>query len=631
MPSPHRDAKPALDAFDRIAADHRGAVLLRTARSDAENHRSYLFTEPLEILSARSLDQIPAVFARVDSALESGFYVAGFVSYEAGYHFEPRALGGSRLAAQPDVPLVWFGVYGEPLIASAGEVDTSSEKFAEFDSARQEPIDECGFALDLCAKDYADKVQLIRQYIERGDFYQANLTVNLRMKWRGGPAALFRRMIANQPVAYGALVNLGDMAILSASPELFFRRHGTRIIVRPMKGTVRRGRDAGEDDELAAWLQADEKNRAENVMIVDLLRNDLGRICKPGTIDVKDLFSVERYDELFQMTSTVCGELQNGVTNYELFRALFPCGSITGAPKIRTMQVIRELEAEPRGIACGAIGFFAPDGEAVFSVAIRTATLRNGEIEMRVGSGITWDSSAECEYEECRLKARFLTHAPLHFELIETMLWEDGYWLLDLHLSRLAASAAYFGYACDLTAVRDALSRHAADLRAGTKFRVRLTLERRGGVSIASGAVQVATEPATLLLHTERSDSADRFLRHKTTRRNLYDRGLQEARACGFDDALFRNERGEITECGIHNVLIEKDGRLMTPPCDCGVLPGVYRAHLLATRRDIVECVLTLDDVLAADRIFVCNSVRGLRAVRSVSLCAGGDALWTLR
>src|SRR5581483_7189378 len=220
-------------------------------------------------------------------------------------------------------------------------------------------------------------------------------------------------------------------------------------------------------------------------------------ICVPGSVRVEALFSVERYDELFQMTSTVSGEVREGTSWYELFRALFPCGSITGAPKVRSMQAIRELEGDARGIACGAIGYFAPGGAAVFSVAIRTLMLHEGEAEMHVGSGITWDSDALSEYEECRLKARFLTGAPVHLELIETMLWNDGYWLLDLHLDRLSASATYFGYAYDAEVVRQALTRSAAAFPAGAHVRVRLTLARSGGLSITSEAVKDSIEPAT--------------------------------------------------------------------------------------------------------------------------------------
>jgi para-aminobenzoate synthetase/4-amino-4-deoxychorismate lyase len=376
-----------------------------------------------------------------------------------------------------------------------------------------------------------------------------------------------------------------------------------------------------EDDQQAAWLAADEKNRAENVMIVDLLRNDLGRICRSGSVEVVELFAVERHPELLQMTSTVRGELKAGIGYDEIFRSLFPCGSITGAPKVRTMQAIRELEDGPRGISCGAIGYFAPDDEAVFSVAIRTAVLRDGVARMRVGSGITWDSDAGAEYAECLLKARFLTRRPEQFDLIETLRWEDGYFLLEPHLERLRASAEYFAFCLDEAKVREALRQEAEGLEPGTPHRVRLLLARAGKVSVTSEALSgtgsaVAPGPARMMLAGERTESRDVLLRHKTTRREVYDRALREARAGGFDDAVFVNERGEVTEGAIHNLMIAKGGRFVTPAVACGLLPGVYRRWLLERHPEIVEGVVTLEDLRRADRVMVFNSVRGLRLAR---------------
>ena len=351
-------------------------------------------------------------------------------------------------------------------------------------------------------------------------------------------------------------------------------------------------------------------------MIVDLLRNDLGRICRAGSIEVMDLFAVEHYPDLLQMTSTVRGTLRPGVSYYEIFRSLFPCGSITGAPKIRTMQVIQELEGEPRGIACGASGYFSPRDEAVFSVAIRTLTLRDGQLQLRVGSGITHDSDPESEYAECLLKAQFLTREPRRFELIETLGWANDYCLLELHLQRLQASAAYFGFRLNAGEARERLYKLAESFAKDSPRRVRLLLSKGGRISLASEPAAAASKMASLVVASERTDSSDVLLRHKTTARSLYDRTLAEARSGGFDDALFLNERGEVTECAVHNVMIATGGRLITPPVACGLLPGVYRQHLLATHPEIQEDVITLEDVMAADRIFVFNSVRGLRLAR---------------
>lgn len=602
-------AQRTLEEWPRIAAARSGSVLLRTARADAENQSSYLFTDPLEILSTNRLEEIPAVFARIESALQAGNHVAGFLSYEAGYHFEPAALRFASLPAASNVPLavplVWFGVYRTPLIGH------------ELEHAGLEPAQQAEeISIDISRAGYCERIEQIRQYIEAGDFYQANFTVSMSQPWKHSAAELFEKIMQNQPVPYGALMNTGQTHILSASPELFFRKHGSQIIVRPMKGTARRGRDLEEDARIAAWLAADEKNRAENVMIVDLLRNDLGRICEAGSVEVTKLFAVERYPDLLQMTSTVQGELRPETSWYQIFRALFPCGSITGAPKVRTMQVIRELEREPRGVACGAIGYFSPAGDAVFSVAIRTLTLREGEVQLRVGSGITHDSNPEAEYKECLLKSQFLTRTPQQFDLIETMAWDRDFLFLDLHLQRLRASAEYFDFRFAEEDIREQLYRFAGNLARESRHRMRMLLSRSGAVSITSALLAEVRSPALLTVSTERTDSSDAFLRHKTTRRAVYDRALAQAQAIGCDDALFLNERGEVTECAIHNVMIAKDGKFITPPLGCGLLPGVYRQHLLATQPEIEESAITLEDVLSADSVFIFNSVRGLRPAR---------------
>ena len=325
---------------------------------------------------------------------------------------------------------------------------------------------------------------------------------------------------------------------------------------------------------------------------------------------------MERYPDLLQMTSTVQGELKAETNYYEIFRSLFPCGSITGAPKVRTMQVIRALEGETRGVACGAIGFFSPCGDAVFSVAIRTLTLGDGEWRMRVGSGVTYDSDAETEYAECLLKAKFLTRSRLRFELVETMAWAEEFFLLDLHLERMEASADYFGFRFERESVREQLYNFAEGLQRGLRHRVRLLLARSGLASISSEPVPVVRKPASLLVSAERTDSSEALLLHKTTRRAMYDQVLADARARGFDDALFLNERGEVTECAIHNVMIAKGGKLVTPPVECGLLPGVYRRYMLAAHPEVQEAVVRLDDILSADRILIFNSVRGLRLAR---------------
>jgi len=598
--------------WPQIAAAKAGSVILRTARPDADNRSSYFFTDALQILATDERNEIPGIFESIEKALQAGHYVAGFVSYEAGYHFEPAAMRSAGALEGCAVPLVWFGIYRQPLIW-----DECGESRFPASGRSEDAATEAGeISVSLSRAEYGKRIQQIRQYIEAGDLYQANFTVMVRQPCHQDAGALFEKMMQTQPVPYGALIHTQETYILSASPELFFRKRGSRILVRPMKGTAPRGRDREEDGKRAAWLAADEKNRAENVMIVDLLRSDLGRICRTGSIEVTDLFSVERHPDLLQMTSTVQGELKAETNYYDIFRSLFPCGSITGAPKVRTMQVIRAMESEARGVACGAIGFIAPCGDAVFSVAIRTLTLGDGEWRMRVGSGVTYDSDAETEYAECLLKAKFMTHSPLRFELVETMAWAEGFFLLDLHLERMKASADYFGFRFERESVQEQLNNFAEGLQRGLRHRVRLLLARSGVASISSEPISIVRKPASILVSAERTDSSEALLRHKTTSRFMYDRALADARARGFDDALFLNERGEVTECAIHNVMIAKDGKLVTPPVECGLLPGVYRQYMLAAHPEVQEAVVTLDDILSADRIFIFNSVRGLRPAR---------------
>jgi len=356
-------------------------------------------------------------------------------------------------------------------------------------------------------------------------------------------------------------------------------------------------------------------------MIVDLLRNDLGRLCNYGTVRAESLFSVERYPTLLQMTSTVTGELRSGVGFQEIFRALFPCGSITGAPKVRAMQLIAELEDQPRGVYTGAIGFFSAE-RTVFNVAIRTIDLDGEHGAMGIGSGIVIHSDAAAEFRECLLIAEFLTRPPNssldNFSLIETLLWRGDYPLIELHLDRLEDSACYFGFICDRAEAQAALLACAATFTEPNPRKVRLLLDRDGRLHIEDEVLpELATdtnaEPARLRVATQRTDPSDPMLFHKTTHRPVYAAAFKAAVDAGYDDVLFLNLRGEVTECAINNIFIERDGCLLTPPIECGLLPGVHRRHVLETRPSSIERVLRLEDLRQADAIFLSNAVRGLR------------------
>lgn len=601
-----------------VVAATPGSVLLQTSRFDESNQRSLLFVDVVRTISACELDEIPELFRQIEEALADGMHVAGYVGYECGHHFE--RFSGVTVRAD-EVPLAWFGIYRAPLIYDHAR--------GCFEEAVDLPEMPCGFDdmpvrfaehvdLEISEEDYCAKIQRIKEYIAAGETYQVNFTDRVRVATKVSAAVAFGALLQQQPVAYSAFLNLPGHAILSLSPELFFKVEDGRIITQPMKGTMPRGMNTTEDVESARRLQNDEKNRSEHVMIVDLLRNDLGRICEMGSVRVENLFSVEKYETLLQMTSTVSGTLRSGLSYYEIFKGLFPSGSITGAPKIRTMQIIHELERGPRGVYTGAIGYIAPNGNAAFNVAIRTVVMKDGEARMGVGGGIVADSQPLDEYRECLLKTEFLVRPPRDFQLIETMLWDSEVAFLDMHLDRLESSAEYFNFKCDRSAVVGRLEEEAKGFERMEKYRVRLLMDAAGVITVA--ALRYRPDPWTgrVRLSAERNSSTDVFIRHKTTRRGLYDRQLAEARAAGFDEVIFLNERGEITEGAISNIFVRKDGRLLTSPTRCGVLPGIYRRHLLETSPDAEERVLTLDDLRCADEVFLCNSVRGIQVVGSI-------------
>lgn len=472
----------------------------------------------------------------------------------------------------------------------------------------------------LVEAEYTRRIEAIHEWIRSGDVYQLNFTAPFRLRTEEPVAALYARLRARQPARYGAFIHWRNgRHILSFSPELFFRvdRDGQkrRITARPMKGTAPRGRSTGGDRAIADWLRNDEKNRSENLMIVDLLRNDLGRVARTGSVRAEELFAVERLPTLWQMTSTISAELREEVGFEEIFRALFPCGSITGAPKIRAMQLIAGLEDGPRGVYTGTIGFFSPQ-TTVFNVAIRTLEMESGRGTMGAGSGIVIDSKAAEEYRECLLKAEFLTRQRADpFSLVETMRWEGNYSLLELHLDRLTDSAEYFDFECDRTAVKAALEAHARQFTGGAARRVRLLLGGDGGLEIGDQILPETSGEATVRVRiaSQRTDAADPMLFHKTTHRPVYGPAFEAAAHEGFADVLFFNTRGELTEGAISNVLVVKEGRWFTPPVDCGLLCGVYRRHLLESKPEIEERVLSEDDLRAADAVYIANSVRGLR------------------
>jgi para-aminobenzoate synthetase/4-amino-4-deoxychorismate lyase len=606
-----------------LAEQTPAAVLLETAprrgSSSGPSRFSRLFLHPSNTLAPRSAVEVHACLEQIERAVSRGQFAAGFMTYECGVCFEPSA--GLRSLSE-DRPLAWFGIYDKchTWDHEAGRFVDEAPPGLDPAGSEAEACDIGGLEFALAEKEYSERIDAIHEFIRAGDVYQLNFTFPLRFDAPERIAPLYAELRRRQPVEYGALVHWErGKYVLSYSPELFFRmdRDGgsRRIVTRPMKGTVRRGRTTAEDREASEWLRNDAKNCSENVMIVDLLRNDLGRLCEFGGVKATDLFAVERHPTLWQMTSTVSGVLRQDVSLEAILRSLFPSGSVTGAPKIRAMQLLAELEGEPRGIYTGMIGYFSQQ-ESVASVAIRTVEIEGRKARMGIGSGIVADSIAAEEYRECRLKSRFLTEPAPVFELIETMLWKGGFPLLELHLDRMADSADYFDFRFDRAEIQGRLAAVGEAMQDAAPRKVRMLLSRDGGVTIASEPLPDApAAPLRVCLAPERTDAADPFYFHKTTNRALYTQALKAARQAELDDVLFLNRDGEVTESSVGNVFIEKDGLLLTPPVACGLLAGVYRRHMMETRGDVAERVLYPEDLKAADRIYLSNAVRGLRAV----------------
>lgn len=567
----------------------------------------------------------------MQAALNEGMHAVGVFSYELG-----AALQG--IEPHPgDVPAIRILLFHR---CEKLRADQAERWLAEQD-ASDAPAGIAGVQASIGREQFDAAIARIHAYIEAGDTYQVNFTYRLRFDAYGGALALYRRLRARQPVPYGAVIALPDGgALLSLSPELFVRHdvgNGSGVLTaQPMKGTAAVAGGPAEEQEnaqRAAALAADEKNRAENLMIVDLLRNDLGRVAQTGSVQVPQLFQVERFGGVLQMTSTIRARLREDATLADIFAALYPCGSITGAPKRRTMQIIDELENAPRGVYTGAIGWFdtpapcaAPSaaqraGDFCLSVPIRTLVLqpphedglRRGE--MGVGAGIVHDSRAEQEYAECLLKARFLTGLDKEFELFETMhaTREQGCRHLERHLRRLKTSAGYFGFAFDEARITSELEQACAELRPAKPYRLRLALHQDGRCAIRVAPLHPIAEPVKLLLAAQPAHALDIFLRHKTTVRAQYDQAWQDAEAQGAFDMLFFNTEGELTEGGRSNVLLKIDGRWVTPPLSCGLLPGVMRSVLLDDPEwNVQERMLTREDLRNAEEIAVCNALRGV-------------------
>jgi para-aminobenzoate synthetase / 4-amino-4-deoxychorismate lyase len=582
-------------------------------RAEPGSDRFLAFDAPLEQLVTREPGEVPSLLARAEGAAASGLWAVGFVGYEASPAFD-AALVTHRPAAGP-APLAAFSIFSSPRMLERLSVEGDAG------------ITRCATAIGEA--EHATSIARIREAIARGETYQVNLVFPFHGGLSGRPRDLFARLLAPQEAPYAALLEAESWAVASLSPELFFEREGGRVTMRPMKGTRPRGRFGAEDARLAAELAGSEKERAENLMIVDMVRNDLGRVAAPGSVDVAKPFEVERYPTVWQMTSTVTA--QSDARLPELFTALFPCASVTGAPKAATMRWIRELEPEPRGVYCGAIGHLAPGGRARFAVAIRTLELdtRAGAFRYGVGSGITWDSDPRGEWQECLDKARVLDGPPPDFELVETMRFRPGRGieLLDLHLERLAESAEFFGFVANDFGtsakafiegeVRAEILGRCAELPPRS-HRFRLLLRQDLSTTLEIDPFEGDRRAWSVAIAREPIPSMEVFAFHKTTHRAVYERARASVPA-DVDEVLLVNEHGELTEGTRTNLFVQIGTEWLTPPREAGLLAGVFRQQLLRSGQ-VVEATLFPRDLVRAHRVRLGNALRGWIAVDSASL-----------
>ena len=590
-------------------------ILLDDARTAGASD-ARLYSAPLEIVAARRVEEVAPALDRMETLRAQGYELAGYFAYEAGLALEPRLAPLAAARTGANGPLLWFGAFAGHQVIAAADVPDWLAAHAQDAAASIGPL-----TPQLSPGGYAAAFTALQNAIAAGDIYQANLTFALAGSWRGDPLALYAAIRPAAGAGYGGIVFDGSHWLLSLSPELFFALKDGATMVKPMKGTRPRGADAAQDAALAAELSASIKDRAENLMILDLMRNDLSKVAQAGTVKVENAFAVESYPTVHQMVSTVRAHLQAGRGAADMLRALFPCGSITGAPKIRAMELINAAERDGRGPYCGAIGRIDAAGsngasDAAFNVAIRTLRLTpheggGGRAVLGVGSAIVADSEALAEWRECLLKGGFVRQSAAGFDLIETMAFspDDGVPLLDLHLARMKASAAELGFVFDRHAASNAIQALCFDLDVPSKLR--LVVARSGAIALETAPLADGQlpEPVICGILPMPVDPGDWRLRHKSSDRSFYDDARSAAQAMGADEAILLGPDGLITEASRSNIFVERGSVLLTPPLSLGLLPGVLRRSLIEAGR-AAEAALTPQDL--TDGFLLGNSVRGL-------------------
>ena len=550
---------------------------------DQGTGQQFVFRNPQQLITANSRDDLSRAFTQIEAAQRDGKWLAGQMNYELGHALETHF-------DAPNGPLIQLGVFDKP----DTHPPTDWLYTRDVPNLKLEP--------SWSEAEYLSRYETVQAYLKSGDCYQVNLTFPMFAKSDANPTQIYAAFRRRQPGRYGAVVSLGGTDIVSFSPELFFERKGQNMRMRPMKGTRPRSTDPEADALLLAEMQAEPKSRAENLMIVDLLRNDLSRLCTPGSVEVPELFALETYPTLHQMTSQVTGTLKDGIGWTDIMTSLFPCGSVTGAPKIRAMEIINELESGPRGAYCGSVGYIAPNGDASFSVAIRTVQMQDGELRYDVGSGVVLDSDGPDEYRECLLKSQI-------FEIPSKGVIETFRHLPNGDIPRAPQHQSRFASSVGGTLASDLFT--ALDVPAGEDARVRVTARDR---ALSSQITPFTKLDAPVLLALSRHPLSERVQEtgFKTTARDFYDgERARVSTLTQVDEVIFLNAEAQLCEGSFTSLFIEKDGVLLTPDISCGLLAGVLRQELIETGQ-AVEAKLTLTDLETADAIFVGNSLRGL-------------------
>jgi len=566
--------------------------------------QSYIFIKPLEIISVYNKEDLYNAFKVIQKLIDKGCYGYSLIKYEAGFLFEEKL---SKYMSGDCEKLIQFFFFDR---REVHQLKSSKIIFNDFSSDKYSVTD---FKLNRSEIQFFDDIKKIKHYIKEGDTYQVNYTVKGKFSFTGSYSAFYQKLLFNQSARYSAFINNNENIIISLSPELFFQTNGKQINSAPMKGTIRRGHNHSSDALSVKELETGEKNKAENVMIVDLIRNDLGRICHYGSVKAPELFQIDKYESLFQMVSEVEGKLRKKIKMLEIIQNIFPCGSITGAPKIRTMEIINEIEKEKRGIYTGSIGLITPK-ELKMNVAIRTITINKntGSGNMGLGSGIVWDSNPQSEYEEVLLKSKFLTEPFDYFEIFETMRYENGeIKFLDQHLARIKSAADYFLFKFNEKKIRKQLIKSVEGIDKQKPKKIKLSLTKWRKIKVELSDIPKSDKNIFAILSQSKIDSTDKFRHFKTTNRKLYDDEYSQYNSKGFYEVLYLNEKDEIAEGSRTNIFLRKGNAWFTPHLDSGALPGIYRNCFIKSNFNVIEKNITVKDLIEADELLLANALRG--------------------